>query len=174
MNQRAAFSHIQIRAQPGVSPARDGLANKIFPLLLKAGVLVLFTLNGCGREPSEPAASRPSVAPRPTSPATDAMLVAQVTSALIADPHVDAKRIDVDSTNDVVTLNGIVDSQQEHTRAVQVARGIAGVKDVNDKLSVASAGPENVVGSSVQPTKSPPAHSAGGRKHARPPRETRG
>ena len=45
--------------------------------------------------------------------------------------------ITVDVDNDVVTLNGTVATNEQRTKAEQVAKGIEGVKTVNDKLKVA-------------------------------------
>lgn len=45
-------------------------------------------------------------------------------------------KVDVDTRGGVVTLSGTVRSAAERERAVAVARGTAGVKDVVDKLVI--------------------------------------
>jgi hyperosmotically inducible protein len=52
------------------------------------------------------------------------------------DDTVKAARIDVDTTDGVVTLTGTVSSQAERTRALQLARETEGVKTVHDRLVV--------------------------------------
>jgi hyperosmotically inducible periplasmic protein len=66
----------------------------------------------------------------------DAAITAKVKSALIADPDVKALRIDVDTKDNVVTLNGSADSQAHADKAVTIAQGVEGVKSVDNKLAV--------------------------------------
>lgn len=66
----------------------------------------------------------------------DAAITARVKTALLNDPEVSALRIDVDTTLGVVTMSGVVKSQAEAQRAVQLARGVRGVKDVRSTLQV--------------------------------------
>ena len=57
-------------------------------------------------------------------------------TALLNDPQVGGMKIDVDTTKGVVTMSGIVKSRAEEQRAVQLARGVPGVKDVKSTLQV--------------------------------------
>lgn len=66
----------------------------------------------------------------------DATITADVKTALLNDPEVGATKIDVDTTNGVVTLSGIVTSQAEAARAIERARRATGVKDVKSTLQV--------------------------------------
>ncbi|MGE5243486.1 MAG: BON domain-containing protein [Betaproteobacteria bacterium] len=66
----------------------------------------------------------------------DATITARVKTALLNDPSVSAMRIDVDTTKGVVTMSGVVKSQAEEQRAIQIARGIPGVRDVKSTLQV--------------------------------------
>ena len=52
-------------------------------------------------------------------------------SSLLADSVVSASAIDVDTLAGTVSLNGIVTSEQERQRAIQLARRIQGVKQVD-------------------------------------------
>jgi osmotically-inducible protein OsmY len=52
------------------------------------------------------------------------------------DDLVQARSIDVTTTDHVVTLKGTVGSKAEHDRAVQLARETAGVTRVVDNLTV--------------------------------------
>lgn len=66
----------------------------------------------------------------------DAALTGKVKTALIADPDVKALRIDVDTKDNVVTLNGSADSQAHADKAVTIAKGVEGVKSVENRLTV--------------------------------------
>ncbi|MDQ3420322.1 MAG: BON domain-containing protein, partial [Acidobacteriota bacterium] len=68
---------------------------------------------------------------------TDPGLTTAVKSKLAADDTVKSYRIDVDTKEGVVTLNGAVDTAAARTRAVELARGTEGVRDVVDRLTVA-------------------------------------
>jgi hyperosmotically inducible periplasmic protein len=69
----------------------------------------------------------------------DATITARVKTALLNDPQVGGLKIDVDTTKGVVTMSGIVKSQAEEQRAVQLARQVDGVKDVKSTLQVNAA-----------------------------------
>lgn len=66
----------------------------------------------------------------------DAAITGKVKSALIADPDVKALQIDVDTKDNVVTLNGTADTQAHADKAVSIAKGIDGVKSVENNLTV--------------------------------------
>ncbi len=68
--------------------------------------------------------------------AGDAMITGKVKTALIADPDVKALKIDVDTKNGVVSLTGTADSAAHSDQATTVARGIEGVKSVDNQLTV--------------------------------------
>ena len=61
----------------------------------------------------------------------DTAITAKVKSSLIADSVVSASAIDVDTLAGTVSLNGIVKSEQERQRAIQLARSTQGVKQVD-------------------------------------------
>ena len=67
----------------------------------------------------------------------DATVTAKVKAALLAESGVDGTKINVDTFNGRVTLKGEVPSKSMIDRAVQVARGIEGVKDVDNRLNAA-------------------------------------
>jgi hyperosmotically inducible protein len=68
----------------------------------------------------------------------DATITARVKTALLNDPQVGAMKIDVDTTQGVVTMSGIVKNKTEETRAIELARKTPGVKDVKSTLQVGS------------------------------------
>lgn len=67
---------------------------------------------------------------------TDAALTSAVKSKLLADPDVSGLKIDVDTTNGVVTLAGNVSTKAEADEAIRLARTTEGVRDVVSKLHV--------------------------------------
>ena len=68
----------------------------------------------------------------------DAALTASVNAALVADKPSNFTRIDVDTTNGIVALNGTVETAEQRARAEQLARRVDGVKRVQNNLQVAA------------------------------------
>jgi BON domain len=60
----------------------------------------------------------------------DTLITGKIKASFAADPQVSALAIDVDTANGVVTLTGVVDSENERQRAIQLAQGIEGVQRV--------------------------------------------
>lgn len=67
---------------------------------------------------------------------TDAAITSAVKAKLLADTTVGGLKIDVDTTEGVVTLTGDVASKTEANEAVRLARGTDGVRSVVDRLRV--------------------------------------
>ncbi|MFL6664800.1 MAG: BON domain-containing protein [Rhizobacter sp.] len=118
-------------------------------LLLTAG----FLLVGCEKRTTTTVTpsgttTTTTIAPSPSAAsaidhagdvAADALLTAKVKTALLADEHAKALRIDVDTRGGVVTLNGTADSAANASRAETIARGVEGVKSVENRLSIGAA-----------------------------------
>jgi len=66
----------------------------------------------------------------------DASITAAVKSKLVADKAANLTRVDVDTNNGTVYLNGTVDSSEQKARAEQLARGAKGVKNVVNNLQI--------------------------------------
>jgi hyperosmotically inducible protein len=66
----------------------------------------------------------------------DSTITASVKAKLVGDKTANLTRIDVDTTNQVVTLNGIVESADQKAKAEQLARQVGGVKSVKNNLQV--------------------------------------
>lgn len=73
-------------------------------------------------------------------PDTDPGVTAEIKVRLLADLAVSALAIDVDTTDRVVTLTGIVPTEGERDRALAIARGVEHVQRVEDKLTVRASG----------------------------------
>ena len=66
----------------------------------------------------------------------DATITASVKSTLVADKAANLTRVDVDTNNGVVALNGVVESGEQKTRAEQLARRVDGVRNVVNNLQI--------------------------------------
>jgi len=68
--------------------------------------------------------------------AADAALTAKIKSMMALDDTIEARNIDVDTMNGVVTLSGFVRDAQGRDRALQLARETDGVMSVVDRLTI--------------------------------------
>jgi len=66
----------------------------------------------------------------------DSVTTTTVKAALIGDPITKARQISVETLHGVVQLSGFVDSEAERAQATVVAKGIAGVHEVRNDLTV--------------------------------------
>lgn len=71
---------------------------------------------------------------------TDAAITAKIKSAFFADVDVKGLRIDVDTSDGVVSLKGTLEQRSHADKAVAIARRIDGVKAVNSQIAVKPAG----------------------------------
>ena len=68
----------------------------------------------------------------------DAAITAKVKTEIFADPALKVLQINVTTTDGVVTLSGVVDSQESIDRALEIARNNRDVKSVENGLVVKS------------------------------------
>ena len=74
------------------------------------------------------------------TPVSDTWITTKVKADLLVTEEVKGLDINVSTTNGVVTLAGLLDSQAQHHKAIAVAKAIKGVKSVETKaLKVKSA-----------------------------------
>ena len=66
----------------------------------------------------------------------DATITASVKAKLVADKPANLTRVDVDTNNATVYLNGVVESAEQKARAEQLAWQAKGVKSVVNNLQV--------------------------------------
>lgn len=66
----------------------------------------------------------------------DTVLSSKIKTELIKSPNVQSTNIDVDTTNNVVTLTGIVESVKEKDTALYIAHKVAGNRRIVDNLTV--------------------------------------
>jgi hyperosmotically inducible protein len=66
----------------------------------------------------------------------DSLLANKVKMALYADKQVSGRQITVEASQGVIQLSGAVASLPEAQRAIQLAQGTKGVKEVRNRLTV--------------------------------------
>jgi hyperosmotically inducible periplasmic protein len=66
----------------------------------------------------------------------DAAITAKIKADILRDPLLKVSQINVITTDRVVTLNGVVDSQESIDRAMEIARSVKDVKSVENGLAV--------------------------------------
>jgi len=101
-----------------------------------AGVMTIFVA-GCNKPQDMTGAPPPS-----TTVGTeidDSVVTARVKSALLADPDVKSYGFKVETRKGEVQLSGFVDNQTQIDRAIAVTRGVAGVKSIDNKVSLKGA-----------------------------------
>lgn len=92
------------------------------------------------RTTSQVAAKTEAAADKATAKVGDAAITGSVKTALIAEPNLSALKIDVDTVNGVVTLNGTVDNADQKSRAMSITQSVSGVVSVKDNLTMKSTG----------------------------------
>ncbi|HEV7821619.1 MAG TPA: BON domain-containing protein [Burkholderiales bacterium] len=103
------------------------------------------TVAGCTR-PQEATATPAPVTTIGTG-IDDSVVSARVKAALLADPTVKSYGFKVDTHRGEVQLSGFVADQAHVERAVEIARGVEGVRTVENRVSVKSA--DTTVGNKV-------------------------
>ena len=66
----------------------------------------------------------------------DATITTRVKTAFVNDPTVGIQKIDVETFKGVVTLSGRVQTREAEQKAIELARKIRGVVDVQSKVTV--------------------------------------
>ncbi len=66
----------------------------------------------------------------------DTVITTKVKTAIFNDPNLKSSEINVETFKGVVQLSGFVSSRADINRAVEIARGIAGVKSVKNDMRV--------------------------------------
>lgn len=73
----------------------------------------------------------------------DATVTTSVQAKLTRDKASNFSRIDVDTNRSIVTLNGVVRTAEEKSRAEALARQVEGVSKVNNNLQIQSMSDSN-------------------------------
>jgi osmotically-inducible protein OsmY len=75
-----------------------------------------------------------------TERAEDGWITSKIKSEFALDKAVSATNIRVNTDNGVVHLSGTAKNQDEINRAVQIARGVKGVKSVRNEMQIQGVG----------------------------------
>jgi len=136
------------------------------PAVAGAAVALTFAVVGCNQTapppssaPSPPSVATPAAPPAESQATTsssparspgpaeatgrevgealdDATITAKVKTALLQAPDVKGLDVKVETDKAVVQLSGFVASQAQIDKAVEVAKGVRGVREVQNKMSV--------------------------------------
>ena len=96
------------------------------PILISAALALLLSVAGCTSMTGQTAGQY----------VDDSTITTSVKAKLVADKIANFTRIDVDTTNRVVSLNGVVESPEQKTRAEQLAMQVGGVSRVDNNLQI--------------------------------------
>ena len=66
----------------------------------------------------------------------DSAITAKIKADILSDPLLKVSQISVTTTNNVVMLSGVVDSQQSIDRAMEIVHSVKNVKSVENGLVV--------------------------------------
>jgi hyperosmotically inducible protein len=103
---------------------------KLFALLLSIAFVA-----GCAATKSDSGSQTQSS--RSTGQVVDdAAITAKIKTALLADPEVSALKINVDTSQGAVKLKGEVKSLALRKKVEQIAKGVAGVRSVDNQLII--------------------------------------
>jgi hyperosmotically inducible protein len=113
------------------------IQNKL--LVLTISLVGALSIASCGK--SEQKGAKPE-GPKPEAKTTvgtdvdDSAITTKVKSALLADADVKSSDIKVETRKGEVQLSGFVDTQAQMDRAVAIAKGVEGVKKVDNNMSL--------------------------------------
>ena len=85
---------------------------------------------------AEATANSASNGPPSTKPLADTAITASIKTDFLKDPDLSILKIDVDTREGVVTLNGLAENDAARTRAEKIAEGVKGVREVRNFLVV--------------------------------------
>jgi len=104
-------------------------ASTLKPILISTALALLLSVAGCTSMTGQTAGQY----------VDDSTITTSVKAKLVGDKAANFTRIDVDTTNQVVSLNGVVESADQKSRAGQLAMQVGGVKRVDNNLQVQKA-----------------------------------
>jgi hyperosmotically inducible periplasmic protein len=110
-------------------------------LICGAGVILMTSGSAAAAQTVDTAKEKTKAATSKTGEVlSDAEITTAVKTKLLADKTVSGSKIDVDTKDGVVTLTGPVKSAAERSKALRLARETKGVKHVDSKLTLDTAG----------------------------------
>jgi len=104
--------------------------------ILLAGVMAIF-IAGCNKP--QVAAGTPPPATTVGTEIDDSVVTARVKTALLAEPDVKSVDFNIETRKGVVQLSGFADNQAQVDRAAAVTRTVAGVRNIENNVSLKGA-----------------------------------
>jgi hyperosmotically inducible periplasmic protein len=101
-------------------------ATVLKPILISAALALFLSAAGCTSMTGETAGQY----------VDDSTITTSVKAKLVAEKIANFTRIDVDTTNQVVSLTGVVASPDQKARAEQLAMEVSGVRRVDNNLQI--------------------------------------
>ncbi len=83
----------------------------------------------------------------------DSLISSTIKTKMISDEFVKARHIDVDVLNGVVFLIGVVESSSQRRMAADIARGVEGVRRVENQLLIGKTNTEQVLNDTILTSK---------------------
>ena len=126
--------------------------------VLVAALAATVSLGACNRADRQEARTEGREATSQASAAVDdAAITTKVKAALLADDQVKGTQINVDTSGGSVRLTGTVDSPAQVTRAVEIAKGVTGVRKVDNNLTASASAAAGTVPGTQPPGTAPSA-----------------
>ena len=116
-------------------------------LVLSTALVGAMTIFVAGCSKSSDTTGTPAPSTTVGTEIDDSVVTTRVKSALLADPDVKSFDFKVETRKGEVQLSGFVDNQAQIDRATAVTRAVAGVKNIDNKLSL--KGEATTVGNKV-------------------------
>lgn len=116
-------------------------------LVLSTALVGAMTISVTGCSKSSDTTGTPAPSTTVGTEIDDSVVTTRVKSAMLADPDVKSFDFKVETRKGEVQLSGFVDNQAQIDRATAVTRAVAGVKNIDNKLSL--KGEATTVGNKV-------------------------
>jgi hyperosmotically inducible protein len=116
------------------------MLKRVAVLICGAGVILMTSGPAAAQAVDKTKEKTKAAASKSGEVLSDAAITTAVKTKLLADKTVGGLKIDVDTTDGVVTLTGPVNSAAERNQALRLARQTKGVKRVENKLTLETAG----------------------------------
>ena len=101
-------------------------ASALKPILISAALALLLSATGCTSMTGQSTGEY----------VDDSTITSSVKAKLVGEKAANLTRIDVDTTNRIVSLNGVVESPEQKRRAEQLASQVSGVRKVDNNLQI--------------------------------------
>jgi hyperosmotically inducible protein len=108
-------------------------------LVLSAALAAALSVLAAGCDKPREATGTPPPATSVGTEIDDSVVTARVKSALLADPDIKSLDFKVETRKGEVQLSGFVDSQMQIDHATDVTRAVAGVRIIDNKMSLKGA-----------------------------------